>query len=545
MQAAPKVSRGANDLETPLRSAHREYIFVTLSRNRPVGQAKRGIGRWRSTGAAAFVRRFNGAPETESWSAAFPRRLRWPLALSIFGVTLAALLVRAPFLGTGFSAPDTAQYLEVAKGVFHGGYSSNLRPPGYATLLAIFELLGVNPVDAVVTFQNLIGIALPACVLVVGWRFFGPLTGIAAGFLAAASPLMIAVEQFALSDYLFGVLLFAAAAVLAEAALRARADRYPWRLLLLAGALFGVATLFRANGLFGLVAIPAVLLSTGKPWRPKLRAAAMAIGAMAIVLAPWCIHNWIRFNDPNVASEGGISLYARAVSYDEVPPSTDTANGRLANRVYNTGDPNKREAAVGTTLGTYNAFIHQTGKTPVEAAGAMGQVARDAILSDFGKYLERSIEILGRYQAVFDPHTLTADPKDQIATTRGYIDELDPSAREAPGDSGWTRALWQIAQALTKVLFVATIGGLLILALPFLGNRRGRVGASALLIVGLLDILFVTLTARFEMRHVIVLAPIIWILAPATLELTLRLLGSLVRQRSSAGARIRAQGATS
>jgi 4-amino-4-deoxy-L-arabinose transferase-like glycosyltransferase len=501
-----------------------EYIFVTLSRNRPRGHAKRGM---------------------ESWGESFPRRRRWLLVLSLLGVTLAAVVVRLPFLGTGFSAPDTSQYLEVAKGVFHGGYSSNLRPPGYATLLAIFELFGANPVDAAVTFQNLIGIALPAGVLLAGWRFFGPTSGIAAGFLAAASPLVIATEQFALSDYLFGVLLFTAAVVLAETALRSIAGQYSWRLLLLAGALFGIATLFRANGLYGLVAIPAVLLATGKPWRPKLRASAIALGAMVVVLAPWCLHNWIRFGDPNVASEGGISLYARAVSYDEVPPSTDTADGRLANRIYNTADPNKNEAAVGTTLGTYNALIHQTDKSPIGAAGAMGRIARDAVLNDVGTYLERSIEILGRYQAVYDPHTLTADPSDQIATTRTYFGELDPNTQGVPGGSGWTRALWQIAQALTKILFVATIGGLLILALPFLGNRRGQVAARALLIVALLDILFVTLTARYEMRHVIVLAPIIWILAPATVELTLRLLGSMVRQRPSRRARIRAQSATS
>jgi 4-amino-4-deoxy-L-arabinose transferase-like glycosyltransferase len=518
---------------------------VTLLRNGPVGPAKRGIERWRSTRAAAFVHQFNGDSRTEDWREFFPRRLRWPLVLSLLGVTLAAIAVRAPFFGTAFTAPDTAQYLDVAKGVFHGGYSSNLRPPGYATLLAIFELFGANPVNAVVTLQNLIGIALPACVLLAGWRFFSPAVGVVSGFLTAASPLAIAIEQFALSDYLFGVLLFAAAVTLAETVLRSAEGKHSWRLLVLTGVLFGVATLFRANGLYGLVAIPAALLLAGRPWKAALRASAVAMGAMAIVLAPWCLHNLIRFGDPNVASEGGVSLYARAVSYDEVPPSADTEDGRLALSIYNTADPNRQEAAVGTTHGTYNALVYQTGKDSIAAARAMGRIAREAIFSDIGRYLGRSIEILGRYQAAYDPHTLTADPQDQIATTRSYVEELDPSRREAPGGSSWTRVPWQIAQTLAKLLFVATIGGLLMLALPFLGDRRGRLAGSIFLIVGLLDILVVTLTARFELRHVIVLAPIVWILATATVALIVSLVVAMARRRPPLRVRARTQGAPS
>lgn len=483
---------------------------MTLLRNGPAGPARSTI---------------------ESWAETFPRRLRPTLLLGLIGVTLVAIAVRAPFFGIAFTAPDTAEYLGVAEGVFHGGYASYLRPPGYATLLAIIEVFGVGPIHAVVVLQNLIGIALPACVLLAGWRFFSPVVGCVSGFLTAASPLAIAIEQFALSDYLFSVLLFATVVVLAEAVLQMRGrGTLPWRLLVLAGALFGVATLFRANGLFGLIALPAALLIGGPPWRPALRASAIAMTAMVVVIAPWCIHNLIRFGDPSVASEGGISLYARAVSYDEVPPPTATAEGRLANRVYNAADTNEQEAAVGTTLGTYVAIVNQTGKSPGDAAGAMGQIAREAILSDLGRYLERSIEILGRYQAVYDPQGLDSDPQDQIAITRGYIRTLDSTQREPPGDSALTRIPWQIAQALTKLLFVLTIGGLLMLALPFFGGRRGRLAASTFLLIGLLHILGATLTARFEMRHVIVLAPMVWILATATVAQTVSLIVAGMRQ---------------
>ena len=100
----------------------------------------------------------------------------------------------------------------------------------------------------------------------------------------------------------------------------------------------------------------------------------------------------------------------------------------------------------------------------------MASLAREAIVDNPGLYLERTAEMLSRYQGVFDPQTLTSERHDQIARTREYVLALNPRAKELPGDSGFTRIPWQIAQALTMILFVLTVGGLLMLALPFIGT---------------------------------------------------------------------------
>lgn len=438
------------------------------------------------------------------------------LLISCGAVTSVAVLVRAPLLGSAYTAPDTYQYLGIAKGIFHGGYIDNVRPPGYATLLAVIEALGIEPIHGAILLQNAVGIVLPALVLVVGWRLFTPVAGVAAGFLMAASPLTVAIEQFALSDYLFGVLLFVAAVLLAESAIQLRAGRERWELLAAVGVMFGAATLVRANGLIGFAAIPLVLLIAARSWRPALRFSAIAVGSMAIVLAPWCIHNLIRFNDPNVASEGGIALYARAVSWAEIPPSRDTADGRLALGVYNTADPAVPHGAVGTTTGVYNAFVAQ-GKTPVEASAAMGAIARGVILDHPSAYIDDTVDTLGLYRDVLDPKTFSADASaDQIFKTRDYFRALEPNATEIPGDSKLTRIPWQIAQSLTKLLFALTLGGLLILVLPFVGSARSRLAASTLLVVGIVGIVGVALTARWEQRYVISLLPFIWVLSTAT-----------------------------
>jgi 4-amino-4-deoxy-L-arabinose transferase-like glycosyltransferase len=461
---------------------------------------------------------------------AVSKAVRTRQAAALGAVTLVALVVRIPLLGTAYVSGDTEQYLGVAEGVFHGGFIDNARAPGYATLLALFELVGIDPVHGVVFLQNLVGVLLPAFVLLVGWRYFNPVVGVTAGLLTAASPLAIAVEQFALSDYLFGVAFFVAVVLLTEAVVRIRAGNEGWELLAAVGLAFGLATLIRANGLIAVLVVPPALLLGARSWRPALRSSAIVLAALAVVLAPWCIHNLIRFGDPNVSSEGGLALYARAVSWAEMPPSADTREGRVARSVYNTADPEIPHSAAGTTPGVYNAFVEE-GRTPEEAYAAMGKLAREVIVADPGAYLDDTVEGLGLYREVLDPHTFTSNSdSDQIFKTRGYIRGQDPGAGEAAGDSGLTRVPWQIAQSLTKLLFVLTLGGLLIPLLPFFGSERNRLAAATMLIAGLVAILGIALTARWEQRYVISLLPFVWILATATVVQLVSLLVAAARQ---------------
>jgi 4-amino-4-deoxy-L-arabinose transferase-like glycosyltransferase len=466
----------------------------------------------------------------EEWTEAFPRHLRRRLLLGLTGVTLVAICVRVPLLGTTYTAPDTGYYLAQASALFHHGYTSNLRPPAYPTLLALFELVGADPASAAVVLQNLIGMALPAFVLLVGWRFFSPWTGILGGLLMAASPLTFAVEQFALTDYIFSVVLFVATAILAEAALRLRRAKTPWGLLIAAGALFGLATLLRANGLYALLAIPLALLLTGPRWKPTLQASGVAASALLVVIAPWCIYSLVRFDDLTVASEGGLSLYSRAISYDQVEPPADTKAGRVAREIYNTADPNQGEAAVGTTAHVFEALVFDLGLDPIEATGKMDEIAREAILDDPGIYIRDSVQILGRYQGLYYPRTLTANSgSDQVALVTSYTSSLDLHKQTAP-HTGWIRLPWGLGQGLTQLLFLLTAGGLLMLVLPFIGERRSRVAATAFLVVGFLGIVVVALTARFELRHGVVFAPFVWILAPATVVGLIKLAAAQVRR---------------
>ncbi|MBS0548336.1 MAG: O-antigen ligase family protein [Proteobacteria bacterium] len=457
----------------------------------------------------------------------------WPLLFALAFVTIVAVVVRIPLWGHAYTASDTTHYLQVARGIFHGGFIDNLRPPGYSFLLACFELVGLNPVRGVVGLQNLIGMTLPAAVVLLGRRYFNLPTALAAGFLTAASPLMIMTEQFALADYLFGVLLLAATVSLAEATIRLRAEgRGSTRFLIAAGAFFGLAALFRANGVLAVVAIPAAIAlgSWGHwRWRRVLKHVATAGAAMALVLAPWIVHNVFAFGDTSIATEGGISLYARAISYDNVAPGEESADSRLARRIYDTSDFTELRGELQRTVGVYNALV-RTGKDPSEASAAMGAIAKAAILREPLTYLENTWTILGLYRQLYDPKTFTANHfVDQIITARNYFRTLAPHASVIPGDSSMTRAPWQVAQTLTKIIYLLTLGGALILLLPFFGRPQARIAAAVLMIVALLGFFGGSLTAVFSPRYDIMFAPFVWILGSAAVVLLLQFVAVALR----------------
>ena len=212
-----------------------------------------------------------------------------------------------------------------------------------------------------------------------------------------------------------------------------------------------------------------------------------------------------------MATEGGISLYARAIGWDEVPPSPDSADGRLALSIYNTADISKPRPTLETTTGVYDAFVEE-GKTQAGASSAMGAIARDAIFRDPGAYLDGTLEILGLYRSLYNPHTFTANQYlDQIIVVRNYIRSLHPELRHIPGDSTFTRIPWQGAQSLTNLLYTVTVGGILTLLLAFLGPIRRRLAAAVLLVVVLLGAFAGSLTAVYSPRYDIMFAPMVWI----------------------------------
>ena len=162
----------------------------------------------------------------------------------------------------------------------------------------------------------------------------------------------------------------------------------------------------------------------------------------------------------------------------------------------------------------------------------MGDIAREAILRYPETYLSDTLGILSHYRNAYDPHTFTTNPHlDQIATTTSYFRSLHPGRADVPGNSKSTRITWQLGQFVTMLSYTLSIGGILILLLPFLLDLRQRLASTVFIIVFALLVVGTSLTAKMEYRYVYTFAPFAWLLLAATSVMIGTVIVATVRQR--------------
>jgi 4-amino-4-deoxy-L-arabinose transferase-like glycosyltransferase len=159
------------------------------------------------------------------------------------------------------------------------------RPPGWpAVLTVVYAVEEEGRWARARVVQALIGTAVVALVGLLAYLLLGPTAALAALALGAVDATLVVVGGSLLSEPLFVAL--STGALCAAAAAR-RSDR-PLRLLLAAGALAGLATLVRSNGIV-LVPVLAVLAA---PVRGQLlRAGALVAIGTVVVVAPWTVRN--------------------------------------------------------------------------------------------------------------------------------------------------------------------------------------------------------------------------------------------------------------
>jgi 4-amino-4-deoxy-L-arabinose transferase-like glycosyltransferase len=189
----------------------------------------------------------------------------------------------------------------------------------------------------------------------------------AAAFLAAVYPPLVWIGSYALSESLYAVLALLAAWLVDRAVASPRGTRAAG-LALAGGAVSGLATLTRPAILIFLALAAAWLVGRRRP----LAAAALALGAMLVVV-PWTARNHaIHGRFVLVASEGGVTFW--------------TGNNRLARGEGDlAANPEMKQAALAIERA-------HAGASPEELEGVFYKAAVDDIREDPARWLA----LLGR-----------------------------------------------------------------------------------------------------------------------------------------------------
>ena len=293
-----------------------------------------------------------------------PDRLFWLCILAAVGlgavVRLLYLFHWAPDWvgGDGFAYRQAAHRLADGLGftvaIGDVGAEDAHHPPGWVAVLAGVTELGGRSIRAHQVAGIVTGLGVIVVAGLVGKRYVGRRVGVVAALLAAVYPGFWVVEAQILSEPLGLLVLGLLMLVLADLWERPNLAR-----AVLAGGAAGALALVRGEelALLAIAVAPLLLLNRRLDVTRRFVFLGAAVLTVAVVLAPWTIHNLSRFEEPVILStNGGSTLLA-----GNCPPTT--YEGQLVGSFDNTcnlhvslqnpgldnsqSDVEAREAAVG------------------------------------------------------------------------------------------------------------------------------------------------------------------------------------------------------
>jgi len=431
-----------------------------------------------------------------------------PLLLGVVGVL--ALLARLLPMSTWIpSWSDAELYKALANLLYHGSDHPDavplnmFRTPGYPLLIGLVEPLPGSWDRGVTLIQHLTGIGLAMGVTAFAWAWLGRTVAVVSGLLVALSPLMVAVESLVYPDFAFGVVVLGGAMLMLLGA--TRPDGPDWRLLLAAGAVFGLSAYIKPTGqVLAAAGILPLALAT-RSLRPTLRGSALVALGVVVVTAPWMARNLVIFDEVQMSSASDITLHLRAFDQGSLPMPVDTDAGQeLA--------PSMRyaRAQLGDSGGSTDWVVHihmrqERGYSPEEALQVQGEAARTAIRRHPGRYLEDTLGNLGLVAKVAGP-----DVHPGLRVREGLATTTVPAAGTI------SNAAWDVGEVLARAWWILTGAAVLSVVGLLAGPRRSRVAVATLMSVWLLvaaGTAATTHTGRGDFRFAAQLAPLLWMSA--------------------------------
>lgn len=167
-----------------------------------------------------------------------------------------------------------------------------IRPPGYYVFLAAIRGPLGGHLGTLALIQGVLLAGTAAAGYLTAYPLFGRGAALVAGLLLSVYPQTVISASWILSDPLSLFLTTTALALLAWAA-----TKRSWPLALAAGATFGVACLVRSAPLYYVPLAALLLFLVERPPRRKAPAAAL-LGAMLVIVLPWCVRNSLIYGKP-------------------------------------------------------------------------------------------------------------------------------------------------------------------------------------------------------------------------------------------------------
>jgi hypothetical protein len=184
-------------------------------------------------------------------------------------------------------------------------------PPGFPSVLAVLDGLGVDTVTGQRVVTAGLGTATVIVIGLIGRQVAGPMVGLLAAGVAAVAPMLVVADGSLGVETLYGLIVALLVLLVYRRAGPDQPPSWPWWAAL--GAVVAVAAYVRGEGVLLLVflVVPLAFRWPGS-WRVRLTRLGVATGALVLVLAPWTIRNYAAFDGVVLISNNGTGVFGGA-----------------------------------------------------------------------------------------------------------------------------------------------------------------------------------------------------------------------------------------
>ena len=381
-------------------------------------------------------------------------------------IVVISILARLFYLKIPFiiNVADGAGYVAMADEAIKWHWASFFdnyiyRTPIYPFFIALNKIFfGNNFVYSVPLLQHLFGVIMPVLIFFIGKKVFDKRVGFLAALLTGISAYSIYWEHNSMSDFFFTFITVISFYLFLRALLYDKKRDY-----ILFGILFGLDLLTRPLFQFFIVTFPMIIyFFNNKPKEIFKRVLYILVPAI-IIIAPWFYQNWVRHHYFGFTPFLGVQLMIRTQNYMNFDSPLRAKEKQVyLQAMYEIGKCTPATIKDGTCsqVGVAGwAFLQQRLKyLPTEADRALLEIAKEAIMGNFSRYLRETVFQMNNY--------LKAHP---IEVFFGDID-LDAEFREQyaqklyQGDF-WTiwhqKMTWKMTIRIWKFVILAVIGMIL------------------------------------------------------------------------------------
>lgn len=387
------------------------------------------------------------------------KRMIWIIV--VISILARLFYLKIPFI---INVADGAGYVAMATEALKGHWASFFdnyiyRTPTYPLFIALNKIFfGNNFVYSVPLLQHFFGVIMAILIFFIGKKVFDKRVGFLAALLTGISAYSIYWEHNSMSDFFFAFITVFSFYFFFRALLYDKKKDY-----ILFGILFGLNLLTRPLFQFFIVTFPVIIYFFNNKPKEIFKRVLYILVPTIIIIAPWFYQNWVRHHYFGFTPFLGVQLMVRAQNYMNFDSPLRAKEKQVyLQAMFEIGKCTQMTIKDGTCSQVAVAgwtYLQRILKySPTESDRALVEIAKEAIMGNFPRYLRETVFQMNNYLKVYRTENFYGD----LDLDAGFREQYALKLYQGDFWTIWHQKMtWKMSIKIWNYVILAVIGMLL------------------------------------------------------------------------------------